>query len=355
MTVPVGKPNYNGGSTGKEAAEKITFYKLGHKEDKQRTLIVRVGPPKGKLAEKGIWRTFRKVHFGYGIEVTSQKGDKFFVPQTFDCIEETDRDGSIKIACDECTERRTKDASKKAKQAELEVAGKTKDEIAVALKHVNLWLREHNLDKKWWMLAKDQSGKWGVLTISYTCGKLFQELLKKLAEKGMDPLGAEKGVWFKFSRSGNSFNDIVDTVEVLMEEQPDGSFRMKFDTLTDADYGQLEKLPDLNEFGRKLTGDQIQSLVQSGGDEKVVRSVLAIPTRSETTQPKTETKPAEPTEPTQPATLDEEAALMAQLEALKAKKAAVSTNGAGAPTPSATLKAQAKLPMDQFLKQFETK
>lgn len=299
MTVQLGKANYAGGSAGNQGTtEKTRFYKLGHKEDKDRTLIVRIAPPKGKLAETGAYKIFRKVHFGYGIEVMSQKGDKFFVPQTFDCIETTDRDGTIKDECPECVERKARNAQLEKKKAELKAAGKTDEEILTATKHLSLWLREHNLDKKWWMLAKTQDGNWGVLTISYSCGKLFFELLKKLADKNEDPLSAEKGLWFKFSRSGSKFNDIVDTVEVYMEEQENGDFRKKYDSLTDADMNQLEKLSDLTDFGRKLTYTNIDMLVKSGGDEKIVRSVMDLPTPSSArttasgaTETKTETKP----------------------------------------------------------------
>lgn len=293
MTVQLGKANYAGGNAGGfEKAEKTRFYKLGHKEDKDRTLIVRIAPPKGKLAEVGAYKRFCKVHFGYGIEVMSQKGDKYFIPQTFDCIEETDRDGTLKTECPECAERKLRNTQLETKKAQLKAQGKTEEEIATSTKHLALWLREHNLDKKWWMLAKAQDGNWGVLTISYSCGKLFFELLQKLAAKNEDPLAANGGLWFKFSRSGSKFNDIVDTVEVYTEELENGDLRKKYDTLTDADLAQLEKLPDLTDFGRKLTFNDIDMLVKSGGDEKVVRSVMNMPTPSSNrTQTQTQTEP----------------------------------------------------------------
>jgi len=296
MTVQLGKANYTGSGSNQD---KLKFYKLGHKEEKDRTIVVRVAPPKGKMVNFGTgFRLFRKVHFGYGLEVTANNGKKYTIPQTFDCIEETERDGTIKVDCPECVERKTRVEQLESKKAQLKAAGKTDEEITVATKHLALWLRDHNLDKKWWMLAKDQTGTWGVLMISYSCGKLFYELLKKLADKNEDPLGAEKGLWFKFTRSGSKFNDIVDTVEVYMEEQENGDFRKKYDTLTDSDLAQLENLPDLPDFGRKLSYESIEALVRSGGDEKTVRAVMNLPaasaTQTEVPEEKHETKPEVP-------------------------------------------------------------
>jgi hypothetical protein len=361
----IGKTNYKGGSAGGGAAlpEKLVYYKLGHKaaDGKDRVIIVRLAPPIGPLAEKGVWRRFMKQHFGYGITVVTQGGDKRFIPQTFLCIEETDRDGNIKVQCPECNEIKLRKAKRDSKEAELKAQGKTEEEIDMALKHVKSWLREHNVDKKWWANAKDLSGKWGILTISYSSMKLYLDILKALTEKNFDPLGPDKGVWFKFTRSGNSFNDIKDIPTVHMDEQTDGSFRIKYDALTESDLAQLAALPPLTEHGRVLTYDQIDELVKSGGDEAVVRTVMNLPVNN-TRAPEAggklpePTKPATEPAPTQAATTedDEVARLQAALAAAQSKKNKPEPKQA-TPGPAATpkLQSQMDMPMDDFLAQFE--
>lgn len=386
--VIVGKANLNGSSTG--TGDRATYYRLGHKTPQDRTLVMRLGPPIGAAAQNGVWRRFIKMHFGYSIPVTTKTGERRNIPQTFVCLEETNRDGLITQECPECNEVRLQKEKLEQVTEELKKQGRTPEEIEAAVKHKKAWLKEHNLDKKWYLLAKDPSHKWGVLTISYSCMKLLKEELENLEAKGMDPLGVEKGVWIRFTRSGTNFNEIKDLPKVEMEDAGEGNFRIKFDTFTDSDYQQLGRLPELHTIGRVLTYDQVQQLVVSGGDETVVRTVMNLPTPSAKTGG-TETSagaapsvqgtaftgqnsmaPAGPViPPTIPAAItsaeiDEEVVLQRQLEALKAKKAAAAAAAASAPkttspvqvpgpTPGPTLKSQLEVPMDAFLKQFENK
>lgn len=360
MTTPlaIGKTNYKGGSAGGNAAlpEKLTFYKLGHKaaDGKDRVLIVRGAPPIGPLAETGVWRRFMKQHFGYGFNVITGSGEKRFIPATFLCIEETDREGNVKVQCPECNEIKLRKAKKEAKEVEMKAAGKTEEEIDTALKHVKMWLREHNVDKKWWMNAKDPSGKWGILTISYSSMKLYMEILKELTEKNFDPLGAEKGLWFRFTRRGNSFNDIKDIPTVEMDTAQDGSMRMRLDTLTDGDLVQLAALPPLTEHGRVLTYDQIDELVKSGGDEQVVRTVMNIPVSNNRAPDQGGKKPEAGSGAPTPAPVsasDEVARLKAALAAAEAKSAEPK-----AQVPNGMLKpvGAPDMPMEDFMKTFES-
>jgi len=51
----IGKPNYAGGGDNKPS---LVFHKLGHKEPKQRVIVVRIAPPIGPLAERGTWAMY---------------------------------------------------------------------------------------------------------------------------------------------------------------------------------------------------------------------------------------------------------------------------------------------------------
>lgn len=405
MTIAVGKPNYSGNS----GFERPPFFKLGHKQDKDRVLITRIGPPVGDLAERGVWSRFLKQHFGYTISVPGKNGEKRNIPVTFNCVEERDRDRNVTQKCPECEEIAAQKAKLEAKTQSMKAAGKSEEEIDTACRFMKSWLKDHNLDKKWHMVAKDVSGRWGFLTVSHSCYKLLKGnsenpgIIDRLVAKGADPLGVEKGIWFKLVRTGTHFNEIKDLPEIFMEEKADepGSYKLKYDALTDQDLEQIAKLPSLDSLGRPLTFDQIKMLVENGGDEEIVRSVMNLPrqtkgggsgnTSGTTTGKVEEKKPAdggpiqgpgpdaddEPTPepdkkvevktssasaPSGPGPTAEDlamAALQKQMDDLKAKQAAAKAAAAapkadekpankGAPT----IKDDLNLPMEEFLKKF---
>jgi hypothetical protein len=276
MTVTFGKANYNGGST----VEKTPFYKLGIKPD-QLTMTLRFAPPLGTYAASGGYRRFIKQHFGYNLPYVAGNGEKKNFPVTFDCIEDKDRDGVITRQCPECMEMRAQEAKKDAILAKMKTEGKTEAEMAFAVQYLVAWEKAHNLDKKFYYIAKARDGKWGYAIMGYKCAQALKVEIDGLMTKGIDPFSPDKGVWFKFERTGNvkQFQTIVDKPTVCMDVQPDGSFRYSMDALTDLDIAQLEKL-DLSTLGRAVTYDQINAIVQSGGDENVIRTVLNMPVRA---------------------------------------------------------------------------
>lgn len=273
-TLEIGKANYSG-----NRGEKLTFYRLGMK-DNQRELVLRIAPPIKDLAASGNFGVYLKQHFGYSV---AGKGDKR-IPQTFNCIERKDKSKNIVQECPECTEIALRKADIEAKEASLK-ANKTPEEVIEAqLRPAKAWLKDHNCDRKWNMLAKNESNQWGFLAISHSTYENLLAEIKRLQSLGIeDPLGAERGVWFKFTRTGTKFNDIKDSVNAVMTANGE-SLTVKRDTLVAADYAALKSLPNLTGLGRKLTYDQIRSLVMSGGDENVVKAVFqsATPVRGET-------------------------------------------------------------------------
>lgn len=379
-TLQIGKTNYSA-----NRGEKLTFYRLGMK-DNQRELVVRIAPPIKDLAEKGFTSVYVKQHFGYSV---SGKGDKR-IPQTFNCIERKDKNKNIIQNCPECDEIALRKADVLAKEAKLKADGVSEDVIEAQLRPAKAWLKEHNLDKKWNYLAKNESGQWGFLAISHTCWERLQLEVKRLQGLGFDdPFGVEQGVWFRFARTGNTFNTVEDTPSAVVVNMGNGTFGIKTDTLTEADFAALESLPNLTGMGRKVTYEQISMLVQSGGDEDVVKSVFQSSTRSETspmpiTQPTRSvqvpstavaaiTKPTPVAAPTpqpaaappqaapqapspQAALLEQMAALQAQLAALKAAPQAAPQVAAPARpgTPSPSLTKQLDLDVDDFVAQFGT-
>lgn len=387
MTTSIfGKPNY---TTNESKA--LIFHKLGHKEPKQRTLVVRVAPPYGPLAEKGIWARYVKQHFGYTLSVPNKTtGEVRKIPQTFLCLEKRDRDGNIIQRCPECDEIAAQKAKLESKVKELTAKGMSDEEIKTATAFARMWLKEHNLDKKWNMVAKDLSGRWGYLAISHSCYKILKGnasepgLIDRLVSQGHDPLSPEKGLWFIFTRTGTMFNEIRDFPEVYTEEVTvNGEVfrRNKTDSLTQADIDALTALPSLDSLGRSLTFDQIRMLVESGGDEEVLRTVMNLPKTSPNAPAQAPAAAKAPVvqddEPTDevatlptPATVSPEAdkikALEAELAKLMAAKAEAArpvtstgvslagrTPAPAAPTPSPELKKAVAMDMDAFLEKYK--
>ena len=382
MTIQIGKPNYN--SSGENSKERATYHRLTSKDkdghsDPGRTLVVRIAPPIGDCAERGIWRRYIKQHFGYGVPYTYQ-GNTKFSHKVFLCPENKDRDGNITNRCPECSERQTQEEKLKEKMEALKKAGKTKEDIQVAVRPIASWLKAHNQDRKWHMVAKNLEGTWGFLTISHKCMKLLLEEIRKLVDRGVDPLGVEKGVWFRFTRNGKDWNEINDIPKVEMIEGDDGTYRVKYDTLTQADFDAMGKLDSLMSLGHPLTVEQIQMLVESGGEEETVRAVFGMPSSTQKSLPDEDPTPDELADPgPRPGSLpvpdrgvetkvetevktatdtDEVAKLKALLAAAMANsKPATDAKPAPKPPPanSGQLKKDLEMPMDEFLAQFENK
>ena len=281
MAIQLGKANYKS-----QESARLVFHKLGHKEPKQRTLIVRLAPPIGPLADKGVWALYIKQHWGYSVPFVGSDGKVRNIPLNFKCVEKTERDGTITVHCPECDMIKVQKDKLKEKKEALEKAGKSKEEIQAATQYVASWTKEHNCDRKWHIVAKDINGVWGFFQCSHAAYKLLKGnervpgLIEKQLAKNIDPLSPEKGVWIKWERSGESFNDFKDIPTVYTEDASlDGETvqRTKYDCLTQADLDALEKLPPLDTLGRDLTAEQIKMLVDSAGEEEIVRTVFKMP------------------------------------------------------------------------------
>jgi hypothetical protein len=363
MSLQIGQPKY-------ASSEKLTYYKLGMK-DGQRDLILRIAPPIKSLAEDGHYAVYLKQHFGYNM---TGRGDKTF-PIPFSCIERRDRNKNIVQECPECNEIALRKAALEARKAKGKTDGLTDDQIAAQNRPAIDWLKSHNCDKKWTLLAKNQSGAWGFLSLGHNAYTDLQREIKYLQGLGFeDPLGTEAGHWFHFNRVGNNFNDLTDTCKAV-QERNGATFTYKTDALNQSDFAALEALPELTTLGRKISYEQITMLVESGGDAEVVKSVFdsaqkgretsSVPTSQPTSRvetPSTVTTPASAAGATTSAPVEApkapgQEALLAQMEALKAQLAAMSasTNSkpvATQPAPTPTMVKQLDMDPDQFLAEF---
>lgn len=388
----IGKPNYAGGGD-QSGRQSLTFHKLGHKEPKNRVLVVRIAPPVGPLAERGIWALYVKQHFGYSIPFTNRNGEVKKIPVTFRCLERQDRNGNITQRCPECDEINRQKEKLAAKEKELSAKGLSEDDIKAQTAFVRMWLKEHNLDRKWNMVAKDNGSRWGFLTISHACFKLLKGneqapgLIDTLIANGIDPLSPDKGLWIRFTRNGTAFNEIRDipTVETESVTRDGETYeRKKYDALTQADIDAISKLPALDTLGRELTFDAIKRIVESGGDEEILRDVMNMPRQAprsaQGTAPAATPAAAAPQHEEEPTEMSAslskapaKAPEMSEIERLKAQLALLqaaqtpqaaapaapnamtaAVKGTNAPTPTPALaKEVSAMDMDAFLAKYQ--
>jgi hypothetical protein len=216
MSVKIGNAKYGG--------TKKQYFKL-----KEGASTFRILPPLGDLADDGVWSQYYRVHYGYTNSagksrpfesslVKSQKGE-VEIPDAA-----VDRFNKLKSRLDEALkagDKKTADALKKLVGA--------KDS-------------RYNLDNNHYMNAIDLQGNIGVLKLRHTAKKALDLLIRKLRDKGVDPLSQDNGRFFTFTRSGQG-RETAFAVEVFKQ------------AMQIQDVGEVER-----EVVHKLTPDIIQRL-----------------------------------------------------------------------------------------------
>jgi len=239
--------------------------------------LYRIGPPFKSLAASGKWFHYTKQHFGYR-GAGDEQNPKGRI-RTFVCPEETNRQTEmVTVECKECNKIREMTALFESRTASLKAEGKKDEQIDALVGPVKGWLKEHNLDKKYLTLAKNENAEWGVLSLPYKAKSGLDLVIKKCrAEEGFDPLDMDNGCWINFTRVGEGYQTTylaeAATETVIVDGKRAKSIKM--DGLTDADFDQIAaNCPDLTTVGRRLTQDQIAQLVECNGDPEEVDRIF---------------------------------------------------------------------------------
>jgi len=296
--------------------------------------IFRIAPPVKSLKSVGKWKVYDRLHYGYTVP-NDQNPDK---PRhrPFKCIEKKNRaTGMVEQDCPECSRMAAKNEEVEALKAKYISEGKSETEAEEYVRGARKLLKPYNLDKKWYLLAKNLAGEWGTLKLGHRAMTALDDERNAFMKKngGEDPLNAASGYWFEFTRQGKNL-DTRYTAKLALEDLGNGQFQRKPGTLTRLDAEALKKCPDLARLNdnKVLSYDQIQALVRSGGDPTVVATIFGQSNRRQeqptqaaapTPQPQVQTAPATPVAASQaaPAQVDPRAALLAQLAALDAAQA----------------------------------
>lgn len=250
------------------------------KQEDSTEFICRFLPPMKSLKDQSnAWKMFYGNHYGhYGNGKSADKPRS----RPFGCIERKDRNREIIVHCPKCDQMEVTRSKQKARESELKAANPSVADNERAMKDIcradsayaayNEWLKKHNCDKKWYINVMAQDGSFGVLMVTYTTMKdVIEPKLKTWRDgKKIDVFHPFKGVWLKFTRTGVAPR-VTDSVELLMEEvdfNGEKLERPKVSVLTKEQIARALKIcPDLaKDVVKFLPVDKMTALVESKGD-----------------------------------------------------------------------------------------
>lgn len=251
--------------------------------------IFRIAPPCRSLVAlpNPDYAIYNSVHFGYSVPDPLNPDRMFKKP--FYCIHKVNyKTKKVEVQCPECAKIAEVKAEMDKLKAELTKEGHPEAYIKQALSPQFAWLGEHNLDRKWYGYAKNLAGEWNIFKLGHKAKLALDDRMKRTFKedqiKGLDPAS---GVWFKFTKNGLKGPNALTTVEVLKEKVDMNGQKVevvKTAPLTEADVKAIEGLGDVANVCARLTFDQINALVNSGGNPEVAKQVFALGTKVEKTE-----------------------------------------------------------------------
>lgn len=210
---------------------------------------------KGTLGDKGIWAVFYNVHYGY----KNSEGKL----RPFQSSLVKNRKTKMVEVSDPALERIEK------LKAQLEAAKKSGDQKMVAKLNEFVGPKgSFNLDNNHYINALDPQGNIGVLKLRHRAKVALDAEIKRLREKGIDPLDPETLRYFVIRRTGTGL-DTVFNVSVLTKTinvKDVGDVQQEVVTkLTDADADRIfSEAADLSSLFKSPTSAEIARLVAEG-------------------------------------------------------------------------------------------
>lgn len=215
----------------------------------------RILPPLGELADDGKWSVFYKVHYGY-----KNTQGKLRVFQSSLVVNRKNKMVEVPDAADQ----RIKDL--KAKLEEAKAAG-NKAIVEKLGKLVSGQKPMYNVDSNHYMNVIDTQGNIGILKLRHRAKTALDVQIKKLREKGVDPLSVDNGRFFVFTRSGTGL-DTSFQVEIQQQKLTiEGVGEVNRDVIHKLNDELISRLGDeageLGKLFRALTSDEIERIVKT--------------------------------------------------------------------------------------------
>lgn len=314
MSVKLGKAKYGAG--------KKTYFKL-----KDGDSVFGIIPPLGDLADDGIWSVYYRVNYGY----VNTAGKS----RAFESSLVKNRKSNMIEVPDAAVERLDK------LKATLEAAKAKKDKSAIETLHklVGAPKSRYNLDSNHYLNAIDLQGNIGILKLRHKAKQALDVVIRKLRDKGLDPLDPTNGRYFVFTRTGTG-NETAFAVSVYQKEEDikdvgtvyrDVTLKLSEDVL-----GRLStEAGQLNKLFKKPTAEQIQQIVEESnlqsGLSPNIDEILGYKSDSAATDSGDDDGSEAEGESTEPATTAKQSSLAAATET--AEEAEEAQAAAPAPTP----------------------
>lgn len=219
------------------------------------SLVLRVLPPYGSLKASGRWSQYYVTHFGY----RDTKGKL----RTFESPEVINRSNRMIEVADPAMERIK---ALRAAQEKAKIENNTE-----LVKKIGEQLRVFNAKKAHYMNVIDMDGKIGVFSIPHKMKMALDAKIKELQQKGVNPLSAQNGRFFVFTRTGTGVNT-VHQVDVYRDPSTDQQVSSTL-TLEIAERMQSEGV-DLGKLYVKPTPEEVAEIVKANGGA-VIEAVLA--------------------------------------------------------------------------------
>lgn len=237
---------------------------------KEGDVTFRILPPMGELADDGKWSMFYAVHYGY----KNSQGKL----RVFQSPEVKNRSNGMIEVPDAALERikKLKAEFDKAKSAGNKAVMEKIGPLVSGQKPM------YNLDKNHYLNVIDSQGNIGVLKLRHKAKQVLDQQIKKLREKGVDPLSVDNGRFFTFTRSGNgldtSFAVSVAQKDIFVEGVGD----VKQDIVHKLDAAIIARLKDeaaaLNKLFKALTSEEVARIVAESdlltGKSRAVDEIL---------------------------------------------------------------------------------
>lgn len=338
----IGKPNYDGGGTKKD------FSNFNWKVTEEGPNVYRPLPPFSSLAKAGYWSKYEAIHWGFKTSDGKHK--------PFRCVQRKNfKTKMIEVACPMCKKIAEQRATHDSRKKSLEAEKKTKEEINTLLMPLSDWLKAHNVQKGHFINALRPDMKIGRLFLKITAKQALDARIEEARKKkNIDPIDIDGGLWFDFKRTGTGATTSYTVDFVSDERNVEGVGTVSVLRRAPLTPELLTRMAteafDLTKSYRDLTVNEVEALVNSGGDVTIVDSVFGNPTvkttsvatpmeepemeEEEVSAPEMATKTPTLPEPTvtEGEVDPEEAALVKQILALQAKKRAGKSETAPTPT-----------------------
>ena len=261
MAVKTGKAKFGGEFV------KRKYFKL-----KDGTSEFRILPPLGFDGKEpdGKWSQFYKVHYGYA----NSKGEM----RVFQSSQVVNRKTKMVEAGDAALDRIN---DIKAEVAKAKAAGDTAREKKL-LELAGGQKSRYNLDNNHYLNAIDEQGNIGILKLRHRAKLALDVEIKRLRDKGVEPLDVETGRIFVFTRSGSGLDTTfkVDTKKRTIKIDQVGDVEQEIvHVLTDDILNRLEKeAAQLDRLFKSPTSEEVARIVKESdiltGRSRAVDEIL---------------------------------------------------------------------------------